>query len=116
MADSVFRIKRAYTDWAPEDGFRVLVDRLWPRGIRKDAAHFDEWLKDVAPSTELRKWWGHDPARMAEFSERYRSELDQNPAVDTLRTIGQQHPVVTLVYGARDSQVNHAIVLQEYLG
>jgi uncharacterized protein YeaO (DUF488 family) len=109
------RIKRVYEPPDAEDGFRVLVDRLWPRGVRREAAALNLWLKDVAPSPELRTWWGHDPARLEEFAERYRAELDANPAVATLVAALREHPRVTLLYAARDPQVNHAGVLRSYL-
>ena len=109
------RIKRAYEAASSSDGCRVLVDRLWPRGVSKERAELDEWLKDVAPSTELRTWWNHDPARMEEFALRYRAELDSNTeAVKTLRALVDAG-VTTLVYGAKDQYVNHARVLAEYL-
>ena len=109
------RIKRAYESADPDDGFRVLVDRLWPRGISKDRADLDEHLKDIAPSPDLRTWWNHAPDRFEEFANRYRAELDDNPAADDLRKIIADHKVVTLVYGAKDPKVNHAVVLEEYL-
>lgn len=109
------RIRRAYDAAAPNDGFRVLVDRLWPRGISKERAALDAWMKDVAPTPELRRWWDHDPDRLDEFASRYDAELDENPAVDELRATIDAHAVVTLVYGARDPQVNHAAVLRDYL-
>jgi uncharacterized protein YeaO (DUF488 family) len=118
-------IKRVYDDPAPDDGYRVLVDRLWPRGLSKARADVDLWLGDVAPSPELRTWWNHDPDRLAEFAKRYRSELDGNGngngngndaiAIAELRTIIAEHPIVTLSYGARDPRVNHAAVLLDYL-
>ena len=108
-------IKRVYNDPAPDDGYRVLVDRLWPRGVSKARAELDLWLKGVAPSPELRTWWNHDPARLGEFAARYRSELATNESVDELRKVISDHPVVTLLYGARDPQVNHAAVLRDYL-
>lgn len=108
-------IKRIYERPSSDDGFRVLVDRLWPRGVTKERAELDDWLKDVAPSPELRKWWNHNPETMAEFAVRYRAELDDNPAIATLREFIAEHPVVTLLYGAKDPKVNHALVLQEYL-
>ena len=109
------RIKRAYEAASSSDGCRVLVDRLWPRGVSKERAELDEWLKDVAPSTELRTWWNHDPARMEEFALRYRAELDSNTgAVKALRALVDAG-VTTLVYGAKDQYVNHARVLAEYL-
>nr|WP_275419250.1 DUF488 family protein [Acrocarpospora phusangensis] len=108
-------IKRVYDEVDPGDGFRVLVDRLWPRGVSKEEAHLDLWLKDVAPSTELRTWFGHRADRFAEFSARYVDELDGNPAVDTLRQAGRTNPTVTLLYGAKDPEINQAVVLAEYL-
>lgn len=109
------RIKRIYEDASRDDGFRVLVDRLWPRGVSKQRADLDLWLKEIAPSPELRTWWDHDPERMDEFASRYRAELDHNPAVAELQQVSSEHPTVTLLYGARDPQVNHAAVLMAYL-
>jgi uncharacterized protein YeaO (DUF488 family) len=117
MADQVLdlRLKRVYDPPEKEDGARVLVDRLWPRGLRKEKAALALWLKDVAPSAELRQWFGHDPARFAEFSRRYRLELEANEAVlgriDDLLKRGR----VTLVYGAHDTVHNQAQVLLDYL-
>ena len=92
-----------------------MVDRLWPRGIRKADAQVDRWLKDIGPSTALRKWFGHDPERWGEFKRRYFEELDQKPAVVTeLRTSGAGH-TITLLFGARDRQYNNAVSLREYL-
>lgn len=110
------RIKRVYEPPEPDDGFRVLVDRLWPRGVSKERADLGLWLKEIAPTTELRNWWDHDPARLDEFTSRYRAELDHNPAVGELVTVLREHPVVTLLYGARDSVLNQAAVLRDYLG
>jgi len=109
------QIKRIYDEPAATDGYRVLVDRLWPRGMSKERAGLDLWLKDIAPTPELRTWFGHDPERFAEFTARYTAELDANPAVHQLRELAATHPVVTLVYAAHDPQVNHARVLQKYL-
>lgn len=108
-------IKRIYEPAAASDGFRVLVDRLWPRGISKQKADLGLWLKEIAPSTDLRTWWDHDPARLDEFATRYRAELDQNPAVAELTAVLEAHPVVTLLYGARDPVLNQAAVLRDYL-
>ncbi|NML18548.1 DUF488 domain-containing protein [Azohydromonas caseinilytica] len=109
------RLKRAYDLPEPGDGLRILVDRLWPRGVRKDKAHIDLWLKDVAPSTELRKWFGHDEEKWAEFQARYRQELKRNP--EPVARIAEQarQGTVTLVYGAKDSEHNDAVVLKTYL-
>jgi uncharacterized protein YeaO (DUF488 family) len=109
-----FQIKRVYDPAEPGDGIRVLVDRLWPRGIKKTDARLDHWLKDVAPSSELRLWFGHKPERFEQFSEQYRSELSGNPAVEELSKLGKGK-TVTLLYGARDPQINHALVLQSVL-
>ncbi len=107
--------RRVYADPTPDDGYRVLVDRLWPRGLSKERAPVDRWLKDVAPSTGLRTWFHHDRALFDEFAARYRAELDQNPAVDELRSIVAVHPVVTLLYGSQDEQDNQAVVLRDHL-
>lgn len=109
------QIKRVYEDPAPSDGFRVLVDRLWPRGMTHERADLDEWLKDIAPSPQLRTWWGHNPATMEEFAHRYDAELDHNPAVETLEKLMKAHPTVTLVYAAKDPKVNHALILRKYM-
>jgi uncharacterized protein YeaO (DUF488 family) len=109
------KLKRAYEAPARDDGRRVLVDRVWPRGIRKEAAAVDLWLKDVAPSMELRKWFGHDPERWAEFRRRYRAELAKHPeALAELRRLARGG-TLTLVYGARDPLHNQAVVLRELL-
>lgn len=108
-------IKRAYAPASPDDGMRILVDRLWPRGVSKERAALDDWMKDVAPSTELRKWFGHDPSRWPEFQQRYKAELEQHPeALDKLRALARDHKL-TLIYGARDTAHNEAVVLQELL-
>jgi uncharacterized protein YeaO (DUF488 family) len=109
------RLKRVYAPASEDDGLRVLVDRLWPRGLSRATAGIDEWLKDVAPSPELRRWWDHDPDRMSEFADRYTAELDANPAVQELEALLAEAPVVTLLYAAKDESVNHARVLREYL-
>jgi len=111
----MLRIKRIYTAPDEHDGYRVLVDRLWPRGVAKEKAAIDIWLKDVAPSAELRTWFGHDPARFSEFKERYETELTANPALSELKSILQQHPAVTLLYSAKDEAHNQAVVLRDFL-
>lgn len=109
------QVKRIYEPPAPEDGLRVLVDRLWPRGLSRDAARVDWWHKDIAPSSGLRKWFGHDPAKWAEFRDRYRAELKGNPeAVAKLAELGRCGPV-TLLYAAKDERHNHALVLKAFL-
>jgi uncharacterized protein YeaO (DUF488 family) len=111
------RLRRVYDDPSPEDGVRLLVDRVWPRGISKSAARLDEWLKDVAPSTELRRWYGHRVERFTEFRRRYLAELkDPNRAValDHLRTVLREGPV-TLLTATRDVAHSHAAVLADVL-
>ena len=109
------RIKRIYDDPAPDDGARVLVDRLWPRGLTKAKAAIDRWDKEVAPSTALRQWFGHDPARWDEFRRRYREELSaEGEACDRLRALAETGPV-TLLYGARDEAHNQAVALRDML-
>jgi uncharacterized protein YeaO (DUF488 family) len=111
-----FRIKRVYEPYEPGDGTRVLVDRLWPRGITKARAHIDLWLKDIAPSTDLREWFGHDPARWNEFRQRYREELRELTApVARMERLAEGGPV-TLIYSAHDDIHNQARVLADYLG
>jgi uncharacterized protein YeaO (DUF488 family) len=112
---SILRIKRVYEQADESDGYRVLVDRLWPRGISKQRAALDEWMKQIAPSPDLRKWWNHDPERMDEFSQRYCAELDNNPAVEDLSDMVKHHPTVTLIYAAKDTNINHAAVLRDYI-
>lgn len=109
-------IKRIYEPAAKDDGLRILVDRVWPRGISKETAALTVWLKEIAPSNALRKWFGHDPARWEEFRKRYRAELDANPeAVGELRDLMRKGRV-TLLYGARETQFNQARALMDYLG
>lgn len=108
-------IKRAYAAPDRHDGCRILVDRLWPRGLKKESAHLDLWLKDIAPSPALRVWFGHDPARFAEFGKRYIAELKKNDAaVAQVEQILARRPV-TLIYAAKDDSCNHALVLKKFL-
>lgn len=107
--------KRAYELATVADGYRVLIDRLWPRGVTKEEARLDEWAKELAPSSELRRWFGHDPARFEEFRRRYREELaDQQEKLRELRGHARSG-TLTLVYGARDTEHNGAVVLAELL-
>jgi uncharacterized protein YeaO (DUF488 family) len=109
------KLKRAYEPAGPDDGTRILVDRLWPRGLSKAEAAVDRWLKEIAPSTELRQWFGHDPARWPEFRRRYTEELRQHAAVlDEVRALARED-TVTLVYGARDETHNDAVALKDVL-
>ncbi|MDE2229176.1 MAG: DUF488 domain-containing protein [Alphaproteobacteria bacterium] len=108
-------LKRAYLPPSPQDGYRVLVDRIWPRGLRKKKARIDLWLKDVAPSTALRKWFGHDPARWREFRRRYQAELArQATPLEKLRAMARKGRL-TLIFGARDERHNQAVVLKDLL-
>jgi uncharacterized protein YeaO (DUF488 family) len=114
LTDNI-RVKRIYDLAEAEDGARVLVDRLWPRGVSKQAAGLSLWLKDIAPSTELRQWFDHDPARWHEFGRRYRTELHHNDeAVGQLRDILRLGRT-TLLYGAHDTAHNHALILANYM-
>ena len=109
----MIQLKRVYEKPSRKDGVRILVDRLWPRGLTKERAAVNLWLKDVAPSTELRKWFGHDPAKWKQFQVRYRKELrEKKDALKLLKEKSQDH-TVTLVYGARDEQHNEALVLRK---
>jgi uncharacterized protein YeaO (DUF488 family) len=108
-------IKRAYEEPDREDGTRILVDRLWPRGLTKEKAKVDLWLKDVAPSTELRKWFAHDPAKWTEFRSRYLDELKSNNGQVSLLRQEAAKGTVTLVYGAKDQEHNEAVILQRLL-
>jgi len=108
-------IKRVYEESVPADGFRILVDRLWPRGLSKDKAKVDLWLKDIAPSTELRQWFQHDPAKWMEFQKRYKQELkSKGDQLDVIKEKVHQGPV-TLLYGAKDEEHNEAVVLLSML-
>ncbi len=113
--DVTVSVKRAYASPGPHDGYRVLVDRLWPRGISKADAFIDDWWKECAPSTGLRKWFSHDPVNWGQFKQRYTEELEANYE-EVARSVNQAgHGPITLVYGARDEQHNHAIVLREFI-
>jgi uncharacterized protein YeaO (DUF488 family) len=109
------QLKRAYEPPAASDGYRVLIDRLWPRGVSKEEARLDEWARELAPSTELRRWFGHDPAKFDEFRRRYREELEMHD--EKLRDLRRRARSgrLTLVYGARDTEHNDAVVLAEIL-
>lgn len=111
----MIKVKRVYDPAAPEDGLRVLVDRLWPRGLSRERAQVNLWLKDVAPDSELRKWFSHDPERWPEFKRRYFAELAAK--TDLLATIAEEarDGVVTILYGAKDREHNNALALKEYM-
>jgi len=109
------KLKRAYEPAEPTDGTRILVDRLWPRGVKKEDAAIDQWLQDLAPSSELRKWFSHDPARWDEFRERYAAELSQHPdQLKEMRALARNGPI-TLVYSAHDEAHNNAVVLRDFI-
>ena len=109
------RLKRAYEVAEPADGMRFLVERLWPRGVRKEALRLDAWLREVAPTADLRRWFAHDPAKWSEFRKRYWQELDGHPEAWAPLIDAARRSVVTLVYGSHDQQHNNAIALREYL-
>lgn len=110
------KIKRVYETSTTGDGERILVDRLWPRGLTKEKAGIDIWLKEISPTTELRKWFGHDPAKWKEFQKRYCKELVENTEAVAILKDHIKHGMVTLVYGAKDEEHNEALVLKEWMG
>lgn len=115
IARKDIKLKRAYDPPNPDDGIRILVDRLWPRGVKKVNAAINHWMKEIAPSTELRHWFGHDPARWDEFQRRYERELKQHKqSVDQLRSLAKRG-VITLIYATRDQDHNEAVVLRDIL-
>ena len=112
----MIRVKRVYEPPAPSDGYRVLVDRLWPRGLSKTAARIDRWMQDIAPSTDLRKWFGHDPDSWQQFKSRYTSELSNRAdLLDELQELDVEHGTLTLVYAARDVHHSNGVALREVL-
>lgn len=112
---TTIKIKRVYEPMTKTDGFRILVDRLWPRGIKKEDAHIDVWLKEIAPSAELRKWFNHEPEKWEAFSKKYLAELQNSNTAEQLLQLVKEHRIVTLVFGAKDQQHNQAVVLKEFL-
>lgn len=111
----MIKIKRIYDSYSPDDGYRILIDRLWPRGIKKEGSHIDKWFKDIAPSTELRKWFGHDPEKWEEFRRKYHTELSGSVALKELAADIDKHKVITLLFGSKELTHNHAIVLQQFI-
>jgi len=111
----MIKIKRVYEPTSKDDGFRILVDRLWPRGLKKEDAHIQLWLKEVSPSTELRKWFDHQPQKWEVFKKNYLEELATNKATKELLNVYENEPTITLLYAAHDQQYNHALVLLEFL-
>ncbi|HVA97113.1 MAG TPA: DUF488 domain-containing protein [Candidatus Acidoferrales bacterium] len=112
----MIQIKRIYEDYRETDGARVLVDRLWPRGVSKEKAHLDLWLKDIAPSNELRTWFGHDPKKWNDFHTKYLSELkNKTELINQVKQLEKKHKTVTLLYGAKDTKHNQAVIITELL-
>lgn len=109
------KLKRIYEPKENADGLRILVDRLWPRGIKKEEANVDMWMKDIAPSSTLRKWFAHDATKWNTFKTKYKAELKQSKNIENLLSSLQQHKTITLVYAAKDTKHNHAIVIKEFL-
>jgi uncharacterized protein YeaO (DUF488 family) len=109
------KTKKVYDNYSEEDGFRVLVDRLWPRGIKKEELRIDLWAKEIAPSNELRKWYSHDPSKWEEFKRKYREELEINPKFNEFLNQISKHPIVTLLYSSKETRMNNATVLKEII-
>lgn len=115
MKRNVIKVKRVYQPASPQDGQRFLVDRLWPRGMKRNDLSLDGWLKDVGPSNALRRWFAHDPTRWTEFQRRYRVELDRRPAGWRPLLAAAHRAKITLIYSARDPKHNNAVALKSYL-
>jgi len=109
------KIKRAYEPFTKSDGYRILVDRLWPRGIKKENAHIDKWMKEVAPSTALRKWFNHEPEKWQQFITKYRTELKGSAALEELIPLIKEHKAITLIYAAKNEQYNQAVALKQFI-
>lgn len=112
---ATIRTKRVYDAPEDQDGYRVLVDRLWPRGLTKESAKVDLWMKEIAPSPALRKWFSHDPGKWKTFSEKYTAELKQSPAIEEMRVLMKKNKTISLLYGARDNEHTHALILKKHL-
>jgi len=114
VANKMIKVKRIYDTYEKEDGYRILVDRLWPRGLSKNKAKVDLWLKDIAPSDKLRKWFSHDPKKWEDFRNKYKNELkSKNEIIKKIRQIEKEKNVITFLYSAKDREHNNAVVLQE---
>lgn len=112
----MIKLKRIYDEYSDSDGMRVLVDRIWPRGVSKEKAHLDYWLKEIAPSDALRNWFHHDPTKWTEFEKKYKEELKEKiDLLEQIRDAEKKHTTVTLLYGAKDTQHNQAVVIAELL-
>ncbi len=112
----MINVKRIYDPASSEDGTRIYIDRLWPRGLKKSEAKFDEWLKEISPSTELRKWFGHDPAKWEEFKKRYKKELEDKKEIMEKLKKEAKRKKITLLYSASETEHNNAIAMKEFLG
>ena len=111
----MIKVKRIYDPPSPDDGKRILIDRLWPRGMKKEKAHIDEWLKEISPSNELRKWYSHDPAKWSEFQKRYRAEISkQKELLKRIRNEGKKG-TVTLLFSTKELELNNAVALKEII-
>lgn len=112
----MIKIKRVYDKPSKDDGYRILIDRLWPRGLTKEEAKIDLWLKEIAPSTELRKWYNHDPKKWISFKEKYRKELkDKEELLEQIKELEKEHKTVTLLYSSKEERLNNAIILLEFI-
>ena len=112
----MIKIKRVYEEYSSDDGFRILIDRLWPRGVSKDDAHVDAWFKEIAPTDQLRKWFSHDPEKWESFKKKYIKELKENKSsLDKIKSLKKEHKMITLVFAAKDEQYNNAVVLMGIL-
>lgn len=111
----MLKTKRVYEEASPEDGYRILTERLWPRGVSKERAKLDRWMKSISPSHDLRKWFNHDPDKWGEFKERYRRELFGSKAVNEMLEIIRENDTVTMVYASKDEEHNSTVLLKEFL-
>jgi uncharacterized protein YeaO (DUF488 family) len=111
----MIKVKRIYEPRSANDGYRILVDRLWPRGMKKETAKINIWMKEIAPSSELRKWFNHDPEKWKSFLLKYKAELEHSPLFAELKSLIVKHKIITLLYGSRDEQYNQAIALKSFL-
>jgi uncharacterized protein YeaO (DUF488 family) len=111
----IINVKRIYEPYSERDGYRILIDRLWPRGMKKEDAHIDKWLKEIAPSTELRNWYNHEPEKWEQFRLKYNAELTMSIALEELLSDLNQHKTVTFLFSSREEKINHAIVLKQFI-
>ncbi|HWZ04650.1 MAG TPA: DUF488 domain-containing protein [Mucilaginibacter sp.] len=109
------KVKRIYEPYSADDGYRILVDRLWPRGMKKEDARIDKWLKEIAPSTALRKWFNHEPDKWEQFRQKYHDELNASVALDELLADLKEHKTVTFLFSSKEEKINHAVVLKQFV-